>query len=81
MVDNIKSEREWQHKILNDNEETEAINTIDATTDIFTLILLYGGNKGDNIISKMKENISNLLTTMLQMWKYQTFCRCVSCSK
>ena len=65
MVDNIiKSEREWQHKILNDNEGTEAINTIDASTDIFTLILPHGGNKGDNIISKMKKNISNLLTTI-----------------
>ena len=57
--DIIKSEREWQHKILNDNEETEAINTVDASTDIFTLILPYGDNKGDNIISKMKKNISN----------------------
>ena len=65
MVDDIiKSEREWQHKILNDNEETEAINTVDASTDIFTLILPYGGNKGNNIISKMKKNISNLLTTI-----------------
>ena len=65
MVDNIiKSEREWQHKILNVNEKTEEINTVDASTDIFTLILLYGGNKGDNIISKMKKNISNLLTTI-----------------
>ena len=65
MVDNlIKSEREWQHKILNDNEETDAINTVYASTDIFTLILPYGGNKGDNIIPKMKKNISNLLTTI-----------------
>ena len=65
MVDNIiKREREWQHKILNDNEETEAINTVDASTDISTLILPYGGNKGDDIISKMKKNISNLLTTI-----------------
>ena len=65
VVDNIiKSEIEWQQKILNDNEETEAINTADVSTDIFTLILPYGGNKGDNIISKMKKNISNLLTTI-----------------
>ena len=65
VVDNIiKSEREWQHKIRNDNEETEAINTVDASTEIFTSILPYGGNKGDNIISKMKKNISNLLTTI-----------------
>ena len=51
-------------KILNDNEETEAINTVDASTDIFTLISPYGSNKGDNIISKMKKNISNLFTTI-----------------
>ena len=50
---NIRSEREWQQKTLKYNQETETINTADVITEDFILILPYGGNKGDNIISKM----------------------------
>ena len=64
VVDNIiKSEREWQQKTLKYNEETETINTIDVS-EVFTLILPYGGNKGDNIISKMKKNVLNVIAAM-----------------
>ena len=40
------------------NEKTKTINTTDVN-EVFTLILPYGGNKGDNVISRMKINVSN----------------------
>ena len=45
MVDNIiRNERECQRKTLIYNQETETINNIDASKDVFTLTLSYGGN-------------------------------------
>ena len=64
MVDNIiKSERERQQKTLKYNEETKIINTTDVS-EILTLILLYDGKKGDNIISRMQKNVLNVIAVM-----------------
>ena len=51
MVDDIiKSEREWQQKT--------------DVGEVVTLILPYGGNIGDNIISRMKKNVTNVIAAM-----------------
>ena len=64
MVDNIiKREWEWQQNTVKYNEETETINTTDVS-EVFTLILPYGGNKGDDIISRMKKNVLNVIAAM-----------------
>ena len=62
--DIIRSEREYQVKKLTKEVENQRNNLNDVSDDVITLTLPYGGNIGDNIISKMKKNISKVISVM-----------------